>query len=191
MARPNMCAVLAAILAVAATAASTRAQAPPSVSGGVGSKPNVVVLFADDMGVGDLGVLGHPTISSPNLDKIANGGVRFTAWYSGFHICSPSRAAMMTGRLCVRSGTCGGHLGGVFSNKPVGGLPTNETTMATALKGVGYATAAVSGLSPSCVEAWWRPKGGKGINRGAVGGGAEDRGVWLQLWSAPLATARR
>ena len=51
---------------------------------------------------------------------------------------------MMTGRLCVRSGTCGaGYLGGVFSNKPVGGLPTNETTVAAALKGAGYTTAAM------------------------------------------------
>ena len=93
------------------------------------------------MGVGDLSVLGHPTIHSPNLDKLANDGVRFTAWYSGFHICSPSRAAMLTGRLCIRSGTCGrGWLGGVFSNKPVGGLPTNETTFATHLRRAGYAT---------------------------------------------------
>ena len=80
-------------------------------------KPNVLVLFADDMGVSDLGVYGHPTIASPHLDRLANAGVRFTAWYSGFHICSPSRAAMLTGRLCVRSGTCGSNrLGGVFSN---------------------------------------------------------------------------
>eukprot|EP01050_Picozoa_sp_SAG11_P017662 SAG11_NODE_2570_length_3211_cov_4.381427_2_plen_383_part_00 len=196
--------------------------------------------------------------SSPNLDKLANGGARFTAWYSGFHICSPSRAAsaygaapqlhaitaphacphawelgagashrrdghrrrhraahptashahllgcsgakrigavtVLTGRLCIRSGTCGsGWLGGVFSvrprppcritrppcptaaapsphrpswrapqrpalsmraagagggrggaqNKPVGGLPTNETTFATALKPAGYRSAAM------------------------------------------------
>ena len=51
---------------------------------------------------------------------------------------------MMTGRLCVRSGTCGAsYTGGVFSNKPVGGLPTNETTVATALKTAGYSTAAI------------------------------------------------
>ena len=112
---------------------------------GAAGKPNVLILFADDMGVGDLSVTGHPTINSPNLDKLANAGARFTAWYSGFHICSPSRAAMLTGRLCIRSGTCGaGWLGGVFSNKPVGGLPTNETTFATALKAhAGYATAAM------------------------------------------------
>eukprot|EP00035_Acanthoeca_spectabilis_P036383 m.39286 g.39286 ORF g.39286 m.39286 type:complete len:1090 (-) comp7942_c0_seq1:51-3320(-) len=108
------------------------------------SKPNVLILFADDMGVGDLGVYGHPSIKSPNLDALAASGVRFTAWYSGFHICSPSRAAMLTGRLCVRSGTCGSSwTGGVFGNAPVGGLPTNETTFATALKTVGYVTAAI------------------------------------------------
>jgi arylsulfatase A len=96
------------------------------------------------LGVGDLGVTGHPTTHTPNIDALANGGVRFTAWYSGFHICSPSRAAMLTGRLCVRSGTCGaGWLGGVFSNKPVGGLPTSEITFASALKNVGYTTCAM------------------------------------------------
>jgi hypothetical protein len=97
-----------------------------------------------DLGVGDLAVYGHPTTSTPHIDALAESGVRFTAWYSGFHICSPSRAAMLTGRLCVRSGTCGKDWkGGVFSNKPVGGLPTNETTFATALKTVGYTTAAM------------------------------------------------
>jgi arylsulfatase A len=120
------------LLLAAATTASSSA------------KPNVLVLFADDMGHADLGVYGAPTTSTPNLDKLANEGVRFTAWYSGFHICSPSRAAMMTGRLCVRSGTCGaGWLGGVFGNAPVAGLPTNETTFATALSTAGYATAAM------------------------------------------------
>ena len=139
-----------------------------------GTKPNILVLFADgtprlcrlshsfvrlchlqsgsshgtrsfaDLGVGDLGVTGHPTTHTPNIDALANGGVRFTAWYSGFHICSPSRAAMLTGRLCVRSGTCGaGWLGGVFSNQPVGGLPTSEITFASALKNVGYTTCAM------------------------------------------------
>ena len=64
---------------------------------------------------------------------------------------------MLTGRLCIRSGTCGANwLGGVFSNKPVGGLPTNETTFATALRGAGYTTAAMGKCawqppsSPSC-----------------------------------------
>jgi len=114
---------------------------------------------ADDLGVGDLGVTGHPTTHTPNIDALANGGVRFTAWYSGFHICSPSRAAMLTGRLCVRSGTCGANwLGGVFSNKPVGGLPTSEITFATALKGVGYTTAAMGKCKPRRPAAHARPR---------------------------------
>lgn len=82
-------------------------------------KPNILVLFADDLGHADIGVYGAPTTTTPNIDALANEGVKFTAWYSGFHICSPSRAAMMTGRLCIRSGTCGGsYLGGVFGNSP-------------------------------------------------------------------------
>jgi arylsulfatase A-like enzyme len=54
-------------------------------------KPNVMILFADDLGVGDLSVYGHPTIRTPNLDQLASEGIRFTQWYSGFHVCSPSR----------------------------------------------------------------------------------------------------
>ena len=72
-----------------------------------GVKPNILILFADDLGYGDLGFNGHPTIRTPNLDRLAYGGMRLTQWYSGFHICSPSRAAMLTGRLCTRSGCCG------------------------------------------------------------------------------------
>ena len=54
-----------------------------------GTKPNVLILFADDLGYGDLSDYGHPTTSTPNLDSLANKGVKFTQWYSGFHVCSP------------------------------------------------------------------------------------------------------
>ena len=60
-----------------------------------GIKPNFLILFADDLGYGDLGFNGHPTIRTPNLDKWAYNGMKFTQWYSGFHVCSPSRAAML------------------------------------------------------------------------------------------------
>jgi len=106
-----------------------------------GSKPNILVLFADDLGSGDLGVYGHPTIRTPNLDKLANEGVRFTQWYSGFHVCSPSRSSMMTGRIPIRIGTAGAAwTGGVFGKSALGGLPENETTLPEALKTAGYAT---------------------------------------------------
>ena len=70
-------------------------------------RPNFLVLFADDMGYGDMSCTGHPTLKTPNIDRLAADGMRFTQWYSAFHVCSPSRAAMLTGRLPIRSGTVG------------------------------------------------------------------------------------
>jgi hypothetical protein len=114
------------------------------------SKPNIIVLFADDLGAGDLGVYGHPTMDTPNLDQFASEGMRFTQWYSGFHVCSPSRASMMTGRLPIRNGCAGAAwTGGVFNADSVGGLALNETTMAQVAKGQGYATCAVGKYVPA------------------------------------------
>ena len=107
------------------------------------NKPNFIIFFADDMGYGDVSYNGHPTINTPNIDYYALSGIRLTSWYSGFHICSPSRAAMLTGRLCVRSGTCGSWTGSVFREGAIGGLPTNETTFATILRKAGYRTKAI------------------------------------------------
>ena len=103
--------------------------------------PNVLILFADDLGAGDLQVYGHPTTVTPSIDRLAASGVRFTQWYSAFHVCTPSRAAMLTGRLPIRSGLAGSAwTGGVLGPSAVGGLPRNETTFATALGRVGYAS---------------------------------------------------
>ena len=106
-------------------------------------KPNFIIFFADDLGYGDLSYNGHPTIYTPNIDYYALSGIRLTTWYSGFHVCSPSRASMLTGRLCVRSGTCGPWSGDTFGPGAIGGLPTNETTFAKILKQVGYNTKAI------------------------------------------------
>jgi len=105
-------------------------------------QPNVVVLFADDFGWGDLGCYGNPTQQSPHLDQMAAEGVRFTAWYSGESLCTPSRAAMMTGRLPIRTGMIppGASSARVLGTTSSGGLPANETTMAEALKAQGYTT---------------------------------------------------
>ncbi len=105
-------------------------------------KPNFVVIYADDLGYGDLSCFGHPTIRTPNLDQMAAEGMRFTQFYSASSVCTPSRAALMTGRLPVRSGMCSNKRRVLFPNSG-GGLPASEVTLAEALRQVGYATACV------------------------------------------------
>jgi arylsulfatase A len=98
--------------------------------------PNVIVIFADDLGYGDLGCYGHPTIKTPHLDQMAREGMLLTQFYVGANVCTPSRAALLTGRLPVRYGLTGGR--GVFFPNSAGGLPENEITIARALKSKGY-----------------------------------------------------
>ncbi len=104
--------------------------------------PNVVIVFADDLGYGDLGCFGHPTIRTPNLDRMAAEGMRFTQFYVGASVCTPSRAALLTGRLPIRSGMCSDKRRVLFPNSG-GGIPEREVTLAEALKARGYATAAI------------------------------------------------
>jgi len=100
--------------------------------------PNVVIIFADDLGYGDLGVYGHPTIRTPRLDRMAGEGVRLTSFYVASPSCSPSRAALLTGRYPIRTGV----------NVALGpdsrvGLRADEVTLAEALRGGGYRTAVI------------------------------------------------
>ena len=104
--------------------------------------PNVVIIFADDLGYGDLGAYGHPTIRTPNLDRMASEGQRWTSFYSQAPVCSPSRAALLTGRIHLRSGMFGRRQG-VFFQDSHHGLPHGEITLAEALKELGYATGIV------------------------------------------------
>jgi arylsulfatase A len=104
-------------------------------------RPNVVVIFADDLGYGDLGCYGHPTIRTPHLDQMAREGMRLTQFYSSAEVCTPSRAALLTGRLPPRSGMCGNRR--VLFPDSKGGLPAEEITIAELLKGQGYATACI------------------------------------------------
>src|SRR5688500_13149713 len=103
------------------------------------SKPNLVIIFADDLGYGDLGCYVSPVIRTPSLDRMAAEGLRFTDFYSAAEVCTPSRAALLTGRYPIRSGMCG-HRRVLFPNSK-GGLPDKEITIAEVLRGKGYATA--------------------------------------------------
>src|SRR5881394_1459124 len=91
-------------------------------------KPNIVLIYADDLGYGDLGCYGS-NIRTPNLDGMAREGVRFTQFYSANAVCSPSRAALLTGRYPTRVG-----VPRVLGPKATTGLPDNETTLAQVLK---------------------------------------------------------
>ncbi|MGE3804413.1 MAG: sulfatase [Gemmataceae bacterium] len=106
------------------------------------TKPNVVIIYADDLGYGDLACYGHPTIKTPNLDRMAAEGMRFTSFYSAASVCTPSRAALMTGRYPVRSGMCSNSRRVLFPDS-AGGIPKEEITLGEALKQQGYATACV------------------------------------------------
>ena len=103
------------------------------------TSPNIVILFADDLGYGDLGSFGHPYIRTPNIDTLAANGQRWTDFYVAAPVCSPSRAALLTGRLPVRSGLFGNTIRVYFPDEP-GGLPQSEVTLAEALRDSGYTT---------------------------------------------------
>lgn len=97
--------------------------------------PNFVLIFADDLGYGDLSCFGHPTIRTRRLDRMAEEGARLTSFYSAAPVCTPSRAALLTGRYPVRCRQP--HNVGPGSE---GGLRTSEITVAEPLKEKGYRT---------------------------------------------------
>jgi len=122
-----------------AALACARARAPLD-------RPNIVLVYIDDLGYGDMGYTGHPTTRTPNIDRLAYNGRVLSTWYSASPVCTASRTALMTGRQPPRVG-----MPGVINSLNVEGLPLNETTLATLLHdGAGYRTLAIGPSSMFC-----------------------------------------
>jgi arylsulfatase A len=121
-----------ALLLVALLPSAARADADRS------RLPNVVLIVADDLGYGDLGCFGSNDIATPRLDGMAREGIRFTDYSAAAPFCSPSRAALLTGRLPARCG-----VPYVLFPAERHGLPADEITLAELLRERGYATACV------------------------------------------------
>lgn len=108
------------------------AAARASAQGG-GGRPNIVFMMADDLGYGDLSCYGQAKFSTPNIDRLATEGIRFTQAYAGSTVCSPSRCVLMTG---LHTGHCSYR--GNVNGEP--GIPDSDVTMAEVLREAGYAT---------------------------------------------------
>ncbi len=99
--------------------------------------PNLILFYADDLGYGELGCQGNTDIPTPNIDSIAENGIRFTQGYVAANYCSPSRAGVMTGRYPTRFGHEFNSVADTI------GLDLRETTIADRLKRLGYATVCI------------------------------------------------
>jgi arylsulfatase A-like enzyme len=123
--KPRFVLLLVALVASAFTASAAEPK----------RRPNVIVIIADDLGVGDVGAYGGPVARTPNIDALAAAGVRLTQGHVTAPICSPSRVALLSGRHNARYG---------FEHNPVGvrteHLPVTEPTIAHRMKALGYAT---------------------------------------------------
>ncbi len=109
-------------------------------------KPNIIYIYADDLGYGELGCYGQAKIQTPNIDLLAKEGMKFTQHYSGAPVCAPSRCMLMTGKHAGNSYIRGNYeLGGFEDDKEGGQMPLAEGTytIASMLKERGYATAMV------------------------------------------------
>ncbi|XP_047107537.1 arylsulfatase G-like isoform X2 [Schistocerca piceifrons] len=110
-------------------------------------KPNIVLIMADDLGWGDFGSYWPHTALTPNVDAITKEGMRLTDFHASASVCAPSRSALLTGRLGLRTGVVQN-----FAKDAVGGIPENETTLAEILRDAGYRTAMIGkwhlGTSP-------------------------------------------
>lgn len=114
--------------------------------------PNFIVILCDDLGYGDIGAYGATLLRTPNIDRMAAQGTRFTDFYAGANLCTPSRAAMLTGRYAIRTGLAKG----VIMQNETRGLPLSEVTIPEAL-GPAYASALIGKWHLGHVAPYWPP----------------------------------
>ena len=117
---------------------ASRAQA------GAPERPNIILVLADDLGLHELGAYGQEKIRTPNIDRLAREGMRFTRFYSASTVCAPARACLMTGLHTGHAPIRGNKEGGGWGPEEPEGqnpLPAESVTLAERLKDLGYATA--------------------------------------------------
>jgi len=143
-----------------------------------GRKPNILFILADDLGYGELGCYGQKRIQTPNIDRLAAEGMRFTQCYAGSTVCAPSRASLMTGLHT-------GHVS-IRGNAPVP-LATNEATVAEVLKDAGYQTGCIGKWGLGLVNTLSTPDR-RGFNEwlGYLGQTHAHDYYPTQLWRASL-----
>lgn len=110
-----------------------------SVNAAAATRPNIIFVLLDDLGYGDLSAYGSELIATPNIDALAEQGLKLTSYYAPANVCTPSRAALLTGRQPVRMGLARD----VIRPESTHGLPQSEKTLATLLREDGYRTAMI------------------------------------------------
>ncbi|MEE2778058.1 MAG: sulfatase-like hydrolase/transferase, partial [Acidobacteriota bacterium] len=120
------------LLALILGACAASPERPAAKASQTEARPNVVIILTDDMGYGDLSSHGHPLIRTPNIDRLAAEGQRWTSFYASSPLCNPSRIALMTGRMPIR-------IHGDLNRW--GNLPESEITLGDMFGDAGYATA--------------------------------------------------
>ena len=129
---------------------------PGLIQAAVPEAPNIIVILADDLGYGDLGVTGSDKIRTPNLDTMAQQGALLTNFYASANVCTPSRAGLLTGRYAIRAGLANG----VVETNDTHGLRVSEYTLSSAAKSRGYATAIVGKWHLGHREEFWPTRHG-------------------------------
>ncbi|MCK4746307.1 MAG: sulfatase-like hydrolase/transferase, partial [Bacteroidales bacterium] len=108
------------------------------------ARPNVLLILTDDQGSIDMNCYGSKDLHTPNMDRLATEGTRFTQFYAAASVCSPSRAALLTGKSNLRAGLWGNVPVPAYADKlKKYGMPTEQVTIAEILKENGYFTALV------------------------------------------------